>query len=266
MNSVRFISASNKVNNFFGSWWSVITLSIIATIFGIIQITAFISGKLEINGITNDGTISGQQLTWAWIVTIAGVISCYLSFYQCILYSNSNYKFIFPFIVTQTCVFIVQWFAGMVLMNVEIIISTTVAVIWSFYWKHDLLSNPKFTWDNMKKYIRPVVVFIIVAMLVVCGVWGEQIYNGTPLDGFRYQQWFDAIAAGLWSVGYIYLIFKLKRAFLFYEIGRIPFIALYVMTGNITNVVLQVITTIIDAGTIMAWFAQALNKSEVTYA
>ncbi len=260
MEETKFLKITDKVNKFYSSVISIYIFCGIATIVGIIQIIAFALGCLEVNGTVNDSTSLASEKIWAWFAIIISIINCYVSFYMCILNSRGNSSFLWWAVGMNVLTFIVNAMASMWMLNLQILIVIPLVFVRYYVWKNNLYEEGKFTFKNCWWWLYIISAACVVIFTLIVFLWGETIYSGGINDGKKMLWYFDAISAALQVIANTLLIFKVRQAYLWMELSKIPFIALYIQSGNIVPTVQQLIYFTMDCATVLAWTAQSKKK------
>lgn len=261
MENSRIEKISEKVNKFYSSTTSIYIFCAIATVVGVVQLVAFACGWLEVNGTSNTSDFSSMAKFWAWFAMIISVINCYVSFYMCILNSRGNSSFLWWAVGMNVLTFIVNAMAGMWMLNLQILIVLPLVFVRYYAWEKKWYEKESLQIQNSWwwLYLISALVFILFIMIVV--LWGEQIYSGTINEGQKMLWYFDAISGALQVVANMLLIFKVRQAYLWMEISKIPFVILYINSGNIVPTIQQLIYFTMDCATVLAWTSQ-LNKEK----
>lgn len=256
MEETKFLKVADGINKFYSSTKSIYIFCGIATVVGLVQIIAFAMGALEINGTLNDATSSQAQKLWAWFAITISIINCYVSFYMCILNSRGDSSFLWWAVGMNVLTFIVNAMASMWMLNLQIIIVIPLVFIRYYVWEHKLYEEGKFSFKNCWWWLYIISVVLVVIFILIVFLWGEQIYAGGINDGKKMLWYFDTISAALQVIANTLLIFKVRQAYLWMELSKIPFIALYIQSGNIVPTVQQLIYFTMDCATVLAWTAQ----------
>lgn len=263
MEQTRFERLSENVNNFYSSKKSIYIFCGIATAVGLIQLLAFAFGWLEVNGTSNSNVYTSIEKFWAWFAILISIVNCYVSFYMCILNSRGNSSFLWWAVGMNVLTFIVNAMAGMWMLNLQILLVLPLVFVRYYAWenkwyeKENLQIKKSWWW----LYLISAMIFIMFILIVV--FWGEQIYNGTINEGQKMLWYFDAISGALQVIANMLLIFKVRQAYLWMEISKIPFIILYLNSGNIVPTIQQVIYFTMDCATVLAWTSQLKKQNKL---
>lgn len=257
----KFEMLSDNVNKFYSSTRSIYIFCGIATIVGLVQLLAFALGWLEVNGTVNEPGYAAMEKFWAWFAIIISVINCYVSFYMCILNSRGNSSFLWWAVGMNVLTFIVNAMAGMWLLNIQILIVLPLVFVRYYAWENGWYEKESLKIKNSWWWLYLIGILVFIMFILIVVLWGEQIYSGTVNEGQKMLWYFDAISAALQVFANMLLIFKVRQAYLWMEISKIPFIALYVHSGNIVPTIQQVIYFTMDCATVLAWTSQLKEKN-----
>ncbi len=263
MGESKFTKVSEKVNKFYSSSMSIYIFCGIATLVGIIQLIAFAFGWLEVNGTANTSNFTTSEKFWAWFATIISIVNCYVAFYMCILNSRGSSSFLWWAVGMNVLTFIVNAMAGMWMLNLQILIVLPLVFVRYYAWENKWYEKEELQIKNSWWWLYLISILIFIMFILIVEQWGEQIYNGTINEGQKMLWYFDAISAALQVIANMFLIFKVRQAYLWMELSKIPFIILYINSGNIVPTIQQVIYFTMDCATVLAWTSQLKKKEEL---
>ncbi len=256
MEQTKFDRVSEKVNKFYSSTKSIYIFCAIATVVGLIQLIAFAFGWLEVNGTSNSSMFSSGEKFWAWFAMIISIINCYVSFYMCILNSRGNSSFLWWAVGMNILTFVINSMAGMWMLNLQILIVLPLVFIRYYAWENKWYEKEKLQLKNSWWWLYLISALVLIMFILIVFLFGEKIYSGTINEDQKLLWYFDAISGALQVIANMLLIFKVRQAYLWMEISKIPFVILYINSGNIVPTIQQVIYFTMDCATVLAWTSQ----------
>lgn len=250
-----------KVHEFFESKWSMITFSIVGTVFAIVEIVLFSLGIIEINGITiGDGNpINNWQIFVTTFSVTMSLFSLYFGFYVSVLNTRKSKNASLYAIVNMILFLIIDLMAGLWLVVFEYSFAIILMMFRNGFWERESYKKEKY---NLKNMWWVLVITGLGAAALYFGLVllaGESIYNNSLFPGMppsneqREWVWYlDALTAILGTMGSICMFFRWRLAYFFWTIITIPIVPALFVNGNYIQIFELVIWVFIDIATVLA--------------
>ncbi len=278
-----FVLIMNKVNWFYGTFYSVILFCGIATLFGVFSIVQYAWMGGSINGTTIEMNVVGRQIL-AWFTIFLSLISIYVGFISSILVARGKASFVFWMTTMNALLVVTNGLAGLWLLNIQIIICFPLLAIRYHVWKYELYEQEKYSFKNIGWIVYVIAIGFTIAFFGIVGLWGEEIYSvstnpemninlaGTvqeiggievdysDIEVHQYLWYLDALTASLGMAGNLAAVFKWRHNYLWMSIQKVPQIWLLSIGHNWVPIVQVLIWFTLDMSTILTWTAQSLDS------
>lgn len=249
-----------KVNDFFNSYIAIIVLSVIGTIFAILELVAFFCFDLEINGIDLNTSKEDSALMIMTIFAVAlSLVSLYLGFFVGIANTRgSKYASYLSFSIMIIAI-ILDTMAGLWLVVIELGIAIPIVIYRKNFWIQERYKEEKFNLKNMWPWLVMVGLGSIILFYGIVALWGKEIYSTSLYPGQdgsnserSYVWYLDATVAVLGTLGNFCILFRWRLAYFWWTLSKFPLIICFVANGNYVQIFQQVIFILIDLGTVLA--------------
>lgn len=259
MNVTKIQAVSEKVDNFFNSMYSIISLSVLGGIIAIIELVLFFTGAIDINGISWESDIKTVKLIITMFAVVISLTSLYLGFITGIADVRNSKWASHLTVALLTLSITVDILAGLWLVVFQLAIC--IGII--FYRKKFWLEGKYKLEENRFKNRWPLFVgsaaLLIVTFYPLAWFGGDTLYGFTILpgqeavnEGKRIIYMCDATAAICGILGNIACVFRWRMAHIVWSIGKIPTIYMFASTGNLVPIFQQLIWLAMDMASILA--------------
>lgn len=263
MNKETFRKWVVNINKFYASNISLAIFLSITAIFSIIQISLYVTSKIEMNGsYWNEIGGDTKAITMAWVTISLGLLSCFTGFIGAIMNMRGNTLFVYWASINFLCSAITAFMASAILMCIAFIISFLLSWFRYFVWKNNLLEK----WDlNMKKVWIWISIFFLLTLGIfltieaTAGMISDDFGNlmhyfpGDNEPKAKWTWYADAIGATFLIFGSVIITLKNRMAFVIYFIAKIFGIATYAYAGQIIPIVQMSIFFTTDITGFIAW-------------
>lgn len=251
---------AEKSNDFFNSMKAIMLLSIIGTIFAIIELISFFCFGMEINGISFEESKENiRLLALTIILVILSLCSLYLGFFVGIANTRgASYSSYLSFSIVVITI-ILDCYAGLWLMVIELGIAIPIIIYRKGFWASEKYKQEKFQLKNCWQYLFIVGIFSIILFFGIVIIWGEEIYSWSLYPGEigsnanrSFVWYFDATVAVFGTLGNLSFLFRWRIAYLWWTIAKLPLIINCAVNGNLIQIFQQFIFLLLDLGTVLA--------------
>ncbi len=257
----KLLKISESIDKFYKSQYSLIvfiSLSIIATI---LQITLFLTGKISVNFINH-----GDGGEWVvWFVTTIALISSTCMLTSNVLVQRENKNFIYFSLISLTLSIINLIATRVYLVGFTQIITVFLVIQRYMIWKkmdknHSMGQAPKKASRKTILVISLISLTYLFALLIVIGLWGEQIYDPQG-NGFKpeWTWWLDGIGAATIIASMLFINFKCKIGFIFQCIGPITGLIIMAQAGQYIMTINLLILATMAFTSYLSWIARDIR-------
>lgn len=263
-----------KTNDFFESKWAMIIFSIIGILIAIIEITLFLTGVIEINGIEfgSGNEVTSFQKNFTALIVALALISLFLGFWSSVENTRrSNHAWLVALLSLILSLFL-DIMAGLWMVTIEYTVAIILVLIRRGFWKSERYKEEKFALKNLWWLLVVVGIVSSVFFFSLVGFWGEEIYSlhfpgmVAPNKDMEWIWWLDAFTAALGVLGALSMLFRWRIAFLFWGIVVFPIMPAFFVNGNYIQIFQMLLWFIIDMAVVLAMTHQQkeyVNKDNV---
>lgn len=255
----KLYSMAEKTNDFFNSFKVIIILSLIGTLFAVLELVLFFTGNASINGLPWDTSTSTVQLVVTVFAVILSMVSLYLGFFVGVANTRKSWYASYLSIAIMIIAIIVDVMSGFWLVTIELGIAIPMVMYRRNFWNNERYKEDKFQLNVMWPYLLLVFFGSCVLFYGLVGLWGDEIYSTSLFpfmppanEGDTWKYYFDATVAVLGTMGNFCIIFRWRLSYIWWTISKFFLITLFFTVSGYVQISQQVIFIFIDMGTVLA--------------